>query len=96
MPDDSSHNDFSLPHNSREIRAFFPITQDQNHLMSAAEYQQPCGPDIYLKMAAVDLDARPFVREPIPDLLAGLVGGQPKDYAVTTSTRTGIGAVLVM
>ena len=97
MPDNSSHNSLSLSHDFEAIRGLFPITQHQNYLMNAAQSplntRSHAALTSYLDMAAVDLDARPSVREPVRDLLAGLLGGQPKDYAVTTSTGIGISTV---
>ena len=97
MANDMLHPTLDLTHDFDQIRALFPITQTQTYLMNAA--QSPLNTlsrtalDSYLEMASVDLDARPSVREPIRDLLAGLLGGKPGDYAVTTSTGTGISTV---
>ena len=79
------------------IRALFPVTQSQTYLMNAAQSplnnRSRAALDFYLDMAAVDLDARPSVREPIRALLAGLLGGAPLDYAITTSTGAGISMI---
>jgi cysteine desulfurase/selenocysteine lyase len=86
-----------ITRNFDEVRALFPVTETQTYLMNAAQSplntRSHAALESYLDMASVDLDARPSVREPIRDLLAGLLGGKPKDYAVTTSTGTGISTV---
>ena len=78
-------------------RALFPVTQTQAYLMNAAQSplntRSRAAIEAYLEMSAVNLDARPSVREPIRVLLSGLLGGKPLDYAVTTSTGTGISTV---
>lgn len=79
------------------IRALFPVTQTHSYLMNAAQsplnLRSRAALDAYLDMASVDLDARPSVREPVRALLAKLLGGSPQDYALTTSTGTGISTV---
>lgn len=79
------------------VRGLFPVTRQRTYLMNAA--QSPLNSrsrdaiDTYLDAAATDLDARPAVREPIRAQLAGLFGGGPRDYALTTSTGAGISMV---
>lgn len=86
-----------LTNDFEAIRGLFPITQHQAYLMNAGQSplntRSRAALDSYLDMASIDLDARPSVREPIRDLLATLLGGKAKDYAVTTSTGTGISTV---
>ncbi|MEP6831197.1 MAG: aminotransferase class V-fold PLP-dependent enzyme [Rhizomicrobium sp.] len=97
MTDQTSHAAIDILRDFDAIRALFPVTQYQAYLMNAAQSplntRSRAALDSYLDLAAVDLNARPSVREPIRELLAGLLGGQPKDYAVTTSTGTGISTV---
>lgn len=47
----------------------------------------------YLHLAGTDLNARPSVRTPVRELLAKLLGGNAKDYALTTSTGVGVSTV---
>ncbi len=91
------NNQLDIARDFDQIRALFPVTKAQTYLMNAGQSplntRSRAALDAYLDMSAVDLDARPSVREPIRDLLAGLLGGESKDYAVTTSTGTGISTV---
>lgn len=79
------------------IRALFPVTRHRTYLMNAGQSplnnRSRAAIDAYMDAAAIDLDARPAVREPIRALLAGLLGGAPNDYAMTTSTGAGISMV---
>lgn len=58
------------------IRALFPVTQQQTYLVNAAQSplnnRSSAALNMYLDMAAVDLDARPSVRKPIRAPLAGM------------------------
>jgi cysteine desulfurase/selenocysteine lyase len=97
MTDQTPNTALDLLRDFDAVRALFPITKYQAYLMNAAQsplnVRSRAALNSYLDMSAVDLNARPSVREPIRDLLAGLLGGQPKDYAVTTSTGVGISTV---
>ena len=97
MANDLSNAKLDLSRNFEEIRALFPVTEAQTYLMNAAQSplntRSRAALDSYLHLSSVDLDARPSVREPIRDLLAGLLGGNAHDYAITTSTGTGISTV---
>jgi selenocysteine lyase/cysteine desulfurase len=97
MTDQVSNTALDVLRDFDAIRALFPVTQYQAYLMNAAQsplnLRSRAALDFYLDMATVDLNARPSVREPIRELLASLLGGQPKDYAVTTSTGMGISTV---
>jgi len=79
------------------VRGLFPVTRQRTYLMNAAQSplnsRSRAAIDAYLDKAATDQDARPAVREPIRAHLAGLFGGVPGDYALTTSTGAGISIV---
>ncbi|MBK0327836.1 aminotransferase class V-fold PLP-dependent enzyme [Rhodobacteraceae bacterium F11138] len=79
------------------VRALFPITQHSTYLLNAGQsplnQRSRAALDQYLDWAATDTDARPEVRAPLRRLLADLLGGRPGDYAITTSTGTGISTV---
>jgi selenocysteine lyase/cysteine desulfurase len=79
------------------IRALFPITQRQLFLMNAAlsplNTRSRQALDDYLHWSAVDPGQRPEVREPVRESLARLLGGASADYAIMTSTGSGISLV---
>lgn len=77
-----------------KIRRLFPITEHKTYLKNAAESPLHATGEAalkqYLSYASTDPDKKPQVREPIRNLLAELFGGDPKDYALTTSTGVGM------
>ena len=79
------------------VRALFPIIEHRTYLLNAG--QSPLNArsfaalNQYLEWAATDTDERPETRTPLRKLLSGLLGGQPSDYAITTSTGSGISTV---
>lgn len=80
-----------------DFRSLYPVTAHSAYLMNAAQsplnVRSQAALQEYLTLAATDLKARPSVREPVRDLLSDLLGGQPNDYALTTSTGAGISMV---
>jgi selenocysteine lyase/cysteine desulfurase len=80
-----------------DLRRHFPVTDHVTFLNNAAE-SPLCLPvrrrlETYLDAAARTPDARPSSRHPLRPLLARLLGGQPDEYALVTSTGAGIGLV---
>ncbi|MCX6552169.1 MAG: aminotransferase class V-fold PLP-dependent enzyme, partial [Acidobacteria bacterium] len=77
------------------VRRQFPVTEEMSFLNNAAECPL-CLPvrarlDAYLDLAASATDRRPPARHPVRPLLARLLGGDPDEYALVTSTGVGIG-----
>ncbi len=87
----------SLGHDFYAVRDLFPITRSCTYLLNASQSPLNARSRValnqYLDWAGVDVNARPEVRAPLRDLLSGLLGGRPQDYAITTSTGTGISTV---
>ncbi|MCX7560703.1 aminotransferase class V-fold PLP-dependent enzyme [Sulfitobacter sp. F26204] len=90
-------NPLSLDRDLETIRGLYPVTQNSTYLLNAAQsplnLRSRAALDQYLDWASTETDARPEVREPLRRLLSGLLGGRPNDYAITTSTGTGISTV---
>lgn len=80
-----------------QVRALFPVTGHSAYLLNAAQSplntRSRAALDQYLDWAATDTDARPEVRVPLRRLLSELLGGLASNYAITTSTGTGISTV---
>lgn len=77
------------------IRTLFPVTERMVFLNNAAE--SPLNGLVrkrleeYLDLAAQAPHQRPPARNPVRPILARLLGGQPEEYALVTSTGAGIG-----
>lgn len=97
VPDHMSSTPLNLTRDFDRIRALFPVTRHSTYLLNAGQAplntRSRAALDQYLDWAATDTDARPEVRARLRQLLAELLGGLPGDYAITTSTGTGISTV---
>lgn len=97
MRDHKSPSKLSLRDDFDAVRDLFPITRNYTYLLNAGQSplnsRSRAALDQYLDWAGCDVNARPEVRAPLRDLLAGLLGGAPRDYAITTSTGAGISTV---
>lgn len=97
MTQDTSHTSLDLERDFDAVRALFPITEHSTYLLNAGQSplnaRSRAALDQYLDWAATDTDRRPETRAPLRKLLSGLLGGRPSDYAITTSTGSGISTV---
>lgn len=77
------------------LRRQFPVTERMVFLNNAAESPLSLPVrrrlDEYLDLAASAPDQRPPARHPVRPLLARLLGGEPEEYALVTSTGVGLG-----
>jgi selenocysteine lyase/cysteine desulfurase len=77
------------------IRTLFPVCERSVFLNNAAE--SPLNVRVrdrlqeYLVLAAEEPQKKPSVRQVVRSALSGLLGGDPDDYALVTSTGVGIG-----
>jgi selenocysteine lyase/cysteine desulfurase len=77
------------------IRALFPVCERSVFLNNAAE--SPLNLRVrerlqeYLILAAEEPHKKPAVRQAVRSALSGILGGDPHDYALVTSTGVGIG-----
>lgn len=83
--------------NLEHIRSFFPLTKETVYLNSAS--QAPLNTLVYdrlqmlLKRELNTALKKPFNRDDIRILLSKLLGGSPREYALTTSTGHGLGMI---
>lgn len=83
--------------NIEQIRSLFPITKEVIYLNSAS--QSPLNTLVndrlqgFLKTELNPLGRKGFNRDNIRVLLSKILGGLPKEYALTTSTGVGLGIV---
>lgn len=83
--------------NSQQIRSLFPVTQQAVYLNSAS--QSPLNSlanerlQNFLKSELNPVGKKAFRREGVRELLSKILGGSPGEYALTTSTGTGIGMI---
>ena len=83
--------------NLEHIRSFFPLTKETVYLNSAS--QAPLNTLVYdrlqmlLKRELNPALKKPFNRDDIRILLSKLLGGSPREYALTTSTGHGLGMI---
>ncbi|HPH96107.1 MAG TPA: aminotransferase class V-fold PLP-dependent enzyme [Anaerolineaceae bacterium] len=78
-----------------EIRNFFPVTEKYVFLNNAAESplctRVKLKLDEYLAFASEAPQNKPSPRHAVRTALSGLLGGEPRDYALVTSTGVGVG-----
>ncbi len=83
--------------NLEHIRSFFPLTKETVYLNSAS--QAPLNTLVYdrlqmlLKRELNPALKKPFNRDDIRILLSKLLGGSPREYALTASTGHGLGMI---
>ena len=81
--------------NIEQIRSLFPVTKEAIYLNSAS--QSPLNTLVndalqtYVKTELNPVDKKAFDRNNTRKLLSRILGGLPEEYALTTSTGTGLG-----
>ena len=83
--------------NTTQIRKLFPVTRNSIYLNNAAgsplNARVQSSLESYLKLASEKPNEKPDARDPVRKALSGILGGNPEDYALVTSTGVGIGII---
>ena len=97
MTTETEHTLLDLDRDFDAVRALFPVNEHRTYLLNAGQsplnMRSHVALEQYMRWAATDTDKRPETRAPLRKLLSGLLGGQPNDYAIMTSTGNGISTV---